>query len=231
MGSILGKLNRFEEAVKHLNIAISIMPEKPEIYNDLGNLLVRHDKLDQALVHFTKAVELNPDLDQARSNLALTLVNLDNPEEADRHYQKLIQKNPNRIYLCNEIGSVFYTHKYPGKAIKYWRESIRLKPDQAMVLNNLAWILASHEDKKVRNPDEAVRFAERACELTKYEAPGLLDTLAVAYAAVGKFPEAIETAEKALELAQSANQQQMADEIQKHLQLYKRGQPYFDSAQ
>ncbi len=51
-----------------------------------------------------------------------------------------------------------------------------------------------------------------------------MDTLAAAYAAAGRFGEAVETAEKALVLAESANQQQLAEAIRKRLELYKTGQ-------
>jgi hypothetical protein len=55
-----------------------------------------------------------------------------------------------------------------------------------------------------------------------------VDTLAAAYAAAGRFPDAVKTTERAIDLAESANQQQLADEIKKRLELYKTGQPYCD---
>jgi spermidine synthase len=103
---------------------------------------------------------------------------------------------------------------------------LQLKPDWPEVLNNLAWSKAAYENESFHNPDEAVRLAQRACELTDYKSPPILDTLATAYAAAGNFSEAVKTAEKALKLAQSTKQPQFADEIKKHLELYKRGQPY-----
>ena len=54
-------------------------------------------------------------------------------------------------------------------------------------MNNLAWLLATAEQAQFRNAAKAVELARRACELTKYRQPFLLDTLAAAYAAVGRF--------------------------------------------
>jgi len=51
---------------------------------------------------------------------------------------------------------------------------------------------------------EAVRLAERACELTHYDEPLFIGTLAAAYAEAGRFSEAVTTAEKAEQLATSA---------------------------
>ncbi|GAF78906.1 unnamed protein product, partial [marine sediment metagenome] len=81
---------------------------------------------------------------------------------------------------------------------------------------------------KFHNPKEAIHLAERACQLTKYENPDLLDTLATAYAATGNFSDAVKTSEMALEQAQSANQHKLAAQIQKRLQLFKSGQPYHE---
>jgi hypothetical protein len=45
---------------------------------------------------------------------------------------------------------------------------------------------------------------------------------------VGKFTEAIATAEKGLELVKSPEQAKLAEEIRKHLSLYKDGEAYVE---
>lgn len=90
----------------------------------------------------------------------------------------------------------------------------------------LAWLLAVYKDAEFHNSEKAVQLAERACELTNHNEPGMLDTLAVAYAAAGRFNEAVTTAEKALQLTESLQQKQLAEDIQGHLQLFKNNQPY-----
>ena len=67
-------------------------------------------------------------------------------------------------------------------------------------LNNLAWLLATASDDKLRDGAEAARSRRTrlgACRRSKACAsPG---TLAAAYAEAGRFPEAIATAEKAVQ--------------------------------
>jgi tetratricopeptide (TPR) repeat protein len=53
-----------------------------------------------------------------------------------------------------------------------------------------------------------------------------LDTLAVAYAAAGRFNDAIAAAQKAIELARSAGQTQIVSEIETRLELYRAGRAY-----
>ena len=86
--------------------------------------------------------------------------------------------------------------------------------------------MATHIDERFRNPAEAVRLAERACRLTEFKNIESLDTLSAAYAAAGKFDEAIETAEKAEKLCLSVKLQKRAEDIRSRLDLYRAGQPY-----
>jgi hypothetical protein len=57
-----------------------------------------------------------------------------------------------------------------------------------------------------------------------------LDTLAAAYAANGQFSEAVNIAQKALNLARSLRQNILADEIERRLDLFKAGRPYFETS-
>jgi spermidine synthase len=53
-----------------------------------------------------------------------------------------------------------------------------------------------------------------------------LDTLAAAYAAAGRFAEAVAAAERAVPLAESGGQAELARRIQSRLELYRAGRPY-----
>ncbi len=53
-----------------------------------------------------------------------------------------------------------------------------------------------------------------------------LDTLAAAYAEAGRFPEAVATLDKAVELAAARGREEEALKLQKRLQAYRSGRPY-----
>ena len=109
-----------------------------------------------------------------------------------------------------------------------YREALRLNPNLARALNNLAWMLAASPDDDLRNGAEAVRLAERACELTHDGEPLFIGTLAAAYAEAGRFPEAVTTAEKAAQLATSAGLKKVAEKNQQLLELYRAGKAYHE---
>jgi tetratricopeptide (TPR) repeat protein len=111
----------------------------------------------------------------------------------------------------------------------YADKALRVMPDQINLMNDLAWISATHKEVTFYNPQQAVKLAERACELSDYKDANMLDTLAVAYAAANRYSEATATAEKALQIAQSAGDKKLTDQIQQQLDLYKKNQPYVET--
>ena len=83
--------------------------------------------------------------------------------------------------------------------------------------------MATHPDAGMRDAGEAVRLASRAAELASRADPMILDALAAAYAAGGRFEEAIQTAEEAETLA-AGSSPELALQISKRLRLYRAGQ-------
>lgn len=92
------------------------------------------------------------------------------------------------------------------------------------MLNSTAWILAVRDGASGQDLAEAERLARRACKLTGHKDVDCLDTLA--YAAEGKFAEALAAGEQAAQLADSAGRKELAREIRDRLELYRAGKPY-----
>jgi hypothetical protein len=91
-------------------------------------------------------------------------------------------------------------------------------------------VLAASPNDELRDGAEAVRLAERACELTHYGEPLFVGTLAAAYAESGRFPEAVTMAEKAEQLATSAGLTAVAAKNRQLLEFYRAGKPYHEPA-
>ena len=118
--------------------------------------------------------------------------------------------------------------KQYSQAVIHLRQTLKLKPDWSFAINSLAWFLAAYKNYDFYNPQEAVNLAQRACNMTNDD-PGFLDTLAVAYAAADNFAKAVTTAEKAIQLAQTRQQNELADQIRNRLQLYKNSKSYSEN--
>ncbi len=131
------------------------------------------------------------------------------PEQADLHVQ--------RAALLQRLGR-------EAEAAAAYREALRLGQRSPGLLNQLAWLLATSPEPGLRSPAEAVRLAEEAVALTQGADPHVLDTLAVAYAAAGRSDEALAASQRALDLAEAQNLEDLARSIQQRL-LEQRDRP------
>ena len=86
----------------------------------------------------------------------------------------------------------------------------------------MAWLLATCPEERFRDGQRAIDHATQACELTNWNDSGILDTLATAYAAAGKFDKAVEFQQKAVNLATKDAE---IDKLREHLKLYRDGKP------
>jgi non-specific serine/threonine protein kinase/serine/threonine-protein kinase len=72
-------------------------------------------------------------------------------------------------------------------------------------LNSYAWALLLGEPSDLRDPAAALPHARRAVEMTKENAPNMLDTLALAYHLTGDHARAVETEQKAIALLKAGS--------------------------
>jgi spermidine synthase len=94
------------------------------------------------------------------------------------------------------LGTAYSGAKIMDEAIASFERALALRPGLPLATDQLAWILAT--EPKFLDPAKAVALAEGAVRSQKAGNPRALDTLAAAYAAEGRFDDAVESAEKAL---------------------------------
>ena len=177
-----------------------------------------------------KTLAKNPDCLIAHNNLGVLLRNQGRIEESMEHCLKAIQIDPNSSEALENLGAALADKGRFDEAIENFRKAIQINPNYAPALDNLAWVLAVSPDDELRNGAEAVRLAERACELTHYGEPSFIGTLAAAYAESGRFPEAVTTAEKAEQLATTAGLTAVAAKNRQLLEFYRAGKTYHEPA-
>ena len=204
LGIALAAKGRFDEAIENYHKAIQINPNYSEALNNLGIALAAKGRFDEAIENYRKAIQINPNFSEALDNLGIALAAKGRFDEAIENYRQAIQINSNHPETFFHLGMTLGQLGRTREAVAQYREALRLNPNLAGALNNLAWVLATSPDDELRNGAEAVRLAERACELTHYGQPLFIGTLAAAYAEAGRFPEAVTTAEKAEQLATAA---------------------------
>lgn len=119
------------------------------------------------------------------------------------------------------LGRALLGSGRPAEAVAAFRQGLLLSPDDPEALGRLAGTLAAHPRREVRNPLEAVVLAERLANRFSFAEPRSLDVLGAAYAAAGRFDEAVRAAERAVALASRAGDAALATEVRARLSLYR----------
>jgi tetratricopeptide (TPR) repeat protein len=226
LGLAMADQGKYDQAVNNFNKVLQAKLDSPQLYIKIALACSLMGKYELAIQSYNQALRTEPGNAMVHANLAVLFTKQGNLDQAVTHYTEVLRVKPDFADAHANLGQLLALQGKPAQAIRHYTRALQLEPDSPALMNNLAWILATHKQAQLRDPKEAIRLAERACELTKYEQPGILDTLAAAYAAAGRFQDAIETAGQAINLAEAAGKESLAQEIQKHLQLYQAGRPY-----
>lgn len=229
LGTAYTALGQFKAAIDSYNEALKLSPD--DINNVEANIavaLTKWGKAEQAAQIWRGILSRDPENYVAHYGLGRFLAEKKEFDGAIEHFSKVLQAKPDWYEIYFRIAGVYYERNESASAVRYLHEAVRLESNSAEVLNFLAWIEATARDTGIRNPAEAVRFASSACELTGYKDPSILDTLAVAYAAAGRFKDAAKTAEQALKLAGELGLTKMENDISEHLKLFRAGQACYE---
>jgi Flp pilus assembly protein TadD len=107
----------------------------------------------------------------------------------------------------------------------HFESALKMEPHNSKYLNNLAWLEAACPLADLRDGHRAIKLATEACELTQWKDPLMIDTLAAAYAETGQFDKAVQTQQKATDLAELARPRDR-EGLRQRLKVYQEGKPY-----
>jgi tetratricopeptide (TPR) repeat protein len=114
---------------------------------------------------------------------------------AEALIRQKIQEQPDSGLWVQILGDLQYSLNQEQAARDSYEQALRLAPDNTEALNNLAWLLLTAQEPTLRNPEKALRLAEKAAAKTR--TPHVLDTLATAHWANGNRAEALALEEEA----------------------------------
>ena len=227
-GHALFEKDQLDEAITQLSKALQISPKFILARSSIGKIFFKQGKINEAIACFNEVLRTHKDWPDVYYYLGLAEVQQEKYNDAVTHFAKALQLEQGNIKARLQLAYALTELDRVQQAIEHFYKILQLKPDHPQALNAAAWLLATAGDSKLRNPTDAVEFAEKTCELTNYRDAGALDTLAAAYAAAGKFNKAVETIEKAIERAIADGSTELTQQFQNRLQLYKTNQPYYE---
>jgi tetratricopeptide (TPR) repeat protein len=225
LGALLLYSGHVEEAIARLDIALKLDPRHPLVHRKLGDAMMREGKVDEAIAHYQTALEVYTNFTDAHRNLAYALLQQGRPDEAIAQYQVTLQLEPGNLGDLDNLGNALLQKGRYREAAACFGKVLQTQPHYVLAENNLAWVLATAPDASVRNGSKAVDLALDVDKLSGGQNPIMIATLAAAYAEAGRFPEAVSTIQRALQLATAQNNAAQVSTFHMELGMYQAGTP------
>ena len=222
LGNVLAARGATDEAIAEYGEALRLDPRYPDAHNNLANVLVQGGRLGDAIAHYREAVRGDPEFLEAHRNLGILLAARGHVADALAEDEVALRIRPDDPAAHYEAANALVALGRPADAVRHYRDALRARPDWPEALGRLAGLLADRDGVAAR-PAEAVQLAERACALTGHADAVLLDVLAAAYAAAGRYADAVPAARRAIDVATAAGHDDMARDIERRLAAYEAG--------
>jgi len=212
LGNEAGGRDEYDKGINFYCAALraGLSPEKTaEVRNERGLLYTEKGAYEKAIGDFTEALRLDPDSTDALLDRGVAFHLKGDTAHAIEDYTGAISRTPEDTDAYFKRGMAYYGKGDHDKAVADYRKIAALNQkvidghaknagddadgdaaDFLEAINNQAWLLATCPEDSVRNGARAVEYARKACELSRWKDPSIIDTLAAAFAESGDFTSA-----------------------------------------
>ncbi|MDX2151310.1 MAG: tetratricopeptide repeat protein [Bryobacteraceae bacterium] len=215
LGAALAEAGEYESAMAQFKKAVDADPEYYKSYSNWGVSLARIGRFDEASELLRKALDLNPQDAKALGSYGGVLLNLGRTDEARQLLTKALEIDAGDADAHNNLGSIHARAGDFETAVRHFEQALVTEPNSPALRFNLGRALAARGQLA-----EGIPQVEKAVELTGGQEAIFLDRLSMLYAQAERFRDAASTARRALDLANSQGNREMADALRPRLELY-----------
>lgn len=140
-GAVCNKMGQGEAALVHMQKALALSPNNPNIHAALGNIFQTLERQEEAEACFLRAIEINPDHAEANNDLGLSYQRMHRPEEAESSFLRALQIKPDYVAAYFNLGITLKDSGRLHAAEANYRLALQFKPDFVEALSNLGAIL------------------------------------------------------------------------------------------
>lgn len=222
VGLALAKAGDFDGAVNAFQQAIELRPDYADAYNARGNAYWNVQMLNEAKADFDQALKLAPAMGKAYRNRAGLYLSQQDKDSALADFTKAIELPDAswRDYL--QRGDVYLQQQKYELARADFLEAGRRDPQRLEPVQRLVTLFGACPDASVRDPEQAIAWAEAACQLVKWLDPGALELLAFSHAAAGNFDQAIHWQEQAIKIVPKDTPEEALARLRERVEEYRK---------
>ncbi len=219
-GDVDGALKDFEQAIR-------LYPRDYRPYAFRGLAFFYEGDFKNALIDFAKSLEISPTQDEAYCFRARLYTQRGELDKAIADCSSAIEFHPESYYSYGTRARAYLRANRSDLASNDLTKEQTLVAHEEIILHeDVAWLRATCPDPAMRDSVEAVREAQRACEMMHWKHWFSLDVLAAAEAEAGNFAKAIEYAQDALDRPVPPVYR---GAVEARLNAYKNHRPFRDS--
>lgn len=228
LGSALEVSGQLQAALAEYRKAARLADDSVDAHFDIANVLVKLGRTTEALPEFYRAIALDPTTSNLHNGLGMALADLGKFSEATNQFAVAAQLDPENPWPHVETARVWLKLGRDPEAVADLRTALQIDPDNFQILTLAAHVLAADKNSAVRDGAAALTLASEANALTGGVQPLVLDVLGMAYAETGRFDDACAAAQKALDIARTAQMKNL-EAMEERLKLYTSHQPWRES--
>jgi thioredoxin 1 len=199
----LDVIKGYQEGVGTVAYYEDILKKNPDDTDALYTLGMKHAdavRSKDAQAAFDKLLKIDPDTEHKAdiyNQLGYVMYVDDRYEDAIVYYDKLIAGYPDTKYHDEALqmqARVYYSLEKKDKCLEVYQVYLDRHPDDTSAMNGFAWFCA----QRSFGFEQALPVALKAADLSDRD-PGILDTLAELYFAMGDYDNAIKVGKEALD--------------------------------
>lgn len=194
----------------------------------LAMFLADHGEFEDCRKALDQALESHPNDADLLANRGKTLSALDRWQEAANDYRRAVELNSGLASYKYYLAHALHRAGQTSESQSVLASAIRQAPNWPHDAAGRAWMMSTSPDASVRVRYWPICLAEQAILATKERQAAYFDVLAAAYANSDQFDQAISTATRAIQMAESQGQKEFAAQIRRRLESYERHEPFRD---
>ena len=189
-----------EGARRDLERAIQVHPGFADALFEYAQLLEQEGQGEEARVYYERTLARRPTHIRANENVAWLHARHGDFALARDRARAALAQNPERAYAHELMGMLQRDAGAWRASLQHFGQALRQNPNRIDLRIEVALLLAAAGDERVRDPENALALATECVTETKGRNPAALEARAAALAALGRFEEAADEQQRAVEL-------------------------------
>jgi tetratricopeptide (TPR) repeat protein len=218
MAVALEQQGQLAQALEEFQKSVDLDPNDASAYFYYAIALQRAGRLPESIETYKKVLEIRPYDLATEKSLAAALIEAGRNNEAVAVLRTALTLDPQIAEAHHLLGAVLATSGQLDEGIGELQKAVAIQPEDFQFQYDLGRVLAARHSFA-----DAIPHFQKAAELSARDAKEQLDSLqmlAGVYSEVGRFPDAVRTAQQALDLATQAGDSSLAGTLRARIGYY-----------